>query len=92
MDEAAIVWTDYMKYRIGLRGFDLGKLEHVIRHSAERYVDSSTRRWIVVGRHDELLVMIPYETEANVITPVTVHVTTREQINARIRSGRLHHE
>jgi hypothetical protein len=29
-----IAWTDYLKYRAALRGFDLGRLEEIIRHSA----------------------------------------------------------
>lgn len=26
-----IIWTDYMKYRARLRGFDLAKIEHIVR-------------------------------------------------------------
>ena len=36
MDETVIVWTDYMKYRVRRRGFDLAAVEHIVRHSAER--------------------------------------------------------
>ena len=50
MDEATIVWTDYVKYRVRLRGFDLAAIEHIVRHSAERYVDTATGRLIAVGR------------------------------------------
>ena len=28
-----IIWTDYMKYRARLRGFDLAKIEHIVRYS-----------------------------------------------------------
>ena len=87
-----IVWTDYLKYRAELRKFDLGKIENIIRYSPERYYDMATGRRIVVGRHDNTLVMIPYEADENSITPVSIHVTTRRQINFRIKTGRLANE
>lgn len=87
-----IVWTDYLRYRVGLRGFDLAKLEHIIRHSSERYFDTETGRTIVVGRHGLQLVMIPYEMDGDTITPVTVHSITRQQIRFRLRTGRFTHE
>jgi len=54
-----IVWTEYLQYRAKLRGFDLTKLEHIVRHSGERYFDTETRLTVVVGRHDRRLLMIP---------------------------------
>jgi len=36
--------------------------------------------------------MIPYEAEARTITPVTVHATTRQQINLRLKTGRFANE
>ncbi len=66
-----IVWTDYMRYRAALRGFDLTNLESIIRHSSERYIDTATGRLVVVGRHDRRLVMIPYEVRDDHIVPVT---------------------
>ncbi|MEW6212159.1 MAG: hypothetical protein AB1631_27635 [Acidobacteriota bacterium] len=87
-----IVWTEYLRYRAELRGFDLAKLEHIIRHSSERYLDTETRRNIVVGRHGKQLVMIPYEADEDTITPVTVHAITRQQIRLRLRTGRFTHE
>ena len=92
MDSVEIVWTDYMKYRATLRGFDIPALEHIVRHSSERYIDAATRRRIAVGRHEDQIVMIPCDVAGNVVTPVTVHVTSRQQINARVRSGRLQNE
>ena len=68
-----IIWTEYLRYRAGLRGFDLAKLEHILRHSDERYFDTETGLAVVVGRHDRQLVLIPYEAAADAITPVTVH-------------------
>ena len=59
MEEATIVWTEYMKYRLGLRGYDLATVEHILRYSSERYVDTVTGRLIAIGRHEKLLVMIP---------------------------------
>ena len=87
-----IVWTDYMKYRVRLRSFDVAKIERIVRHSGERYFDLATRRLVVVGRHDDTLVLVPYEREGDRITPVTVHATTRQQINFRLRTGRYRNE
>jgi hypothetical protein len=87
-----IVWTDYLQYRAELRGFDLARLEHIIRHSSEQYVDTETGRTIVVGRHDKQLVMVPYEMDSETIIPVTVHAITRQQIRFRLRTGRFTHE
>ena len=87
-----IKWTEYLKHRAAIRGCDLEKLEHVIRHSVERYFDTETGRHVAVGKHDEQLVMIPYETEQEIITPVTVHATTRQQIRFRLNTGRFTNE
>ncbi|MFH1906139.1 MAG: hypothetical protein ABIL11_01950 [Chloroflexota bacterium] len=87
-----IVWTDYMEYRARLRGFDLAKIEQIVRYSGERYVDTVTGRLITVGRIDDLLVMIPCDTEQGSITPVTIHATTRQQINFRLKTRRFINE
>jgi hypothetical protein len=87
-----IVWTDYMKHRARLRGFDLAKIERILRHSTERYSDTVTGRLIIVGRHDDMLVMIPCEAEEASITPITVHATTRQQVNFRLKTGRFNDE
>lgn len=87
-----VVWTDYLKYKAALRRFDLAKIENIIRYLPERYSDTATGRRVAVGHHDNELVMIPYEADENSITPVTIHVTTRQQINFRIRTGRFTHE
>jgi len=64
-------------------------IEEIIRYSDERYLDTSTNRKVVVGRHDKTLVLIPYEiSENNTVTPVTIHATTRQQINYRVKSRR----
>lgn len=87
-----VVWTDYMRYRAKLRGFDLEKLEQIVTHSIERYYDTETGRAVVVGRHDKKLVIVPYEATENEITPVTVHSTTRQQVNFRLKTGRFVNE
>jgi hypothetical protein len=43
--------------------------------------DTETGRTVIIGRHSELLVLIPIEAEGATIIPVTVHATTRQQIN-----------
>ena len=90
-EQISIVWSDYMKYRIGLRGFDLEKVESILRYSDERYFDNVTQRRIAIGRHDRLLVMIPYEQSGENMNPVTIHATTRQQISFRLKTGRLKH-
>jgi hypothetical protein len=81
-----------MKYKVKLRGFDLANIENIVKSSSERYSDTTTGRRVAVGRHHNKLVMIPYEADENSITPVTIHVTTRQQIDFRIRTGRFIHE
>ena len=92
MAKARVVWTDYMRYRAELRGFDLARIEELVRYSQERYMDSATRRLIAVGRCANHLIMVPFEAEQGMIRPVTAHVTTRAQIDARVKSGRFSHE
>jgi hypothetical protein len=84
-----IIWTDYMQYRSELRGFNLSLLENIIRFSAERYDDTVTGSQIVVGKHNQELVIIPYEINEDYIIPITVHITTRQQIKFRVTSGRF---
>ena len=87
-----IIWTDYLKHRARARGFDLEKLEDIIRHSSERYFDTETTRHVMVGKHGDTLVMIPFDENRGVITPVTVHATTRQQIRFRVNTGRFVNE
>jgi len=87
-----IAWSDYMKYRIDLRGYDLATVEEILRHSSERYLDTVTGRMVVIGRHEKILVMIPYELKGRTLMPVTIHATSRQQINSRIKSGRFKNE
>jgi len=91
-EDSVIVWSDYLKYRAELRGFELSKIENILRHSGERYFDTATRRLIVVGKHDDKLVVIPYEKHGNEIKPITIHATTRQQIKFRLKTGRFVYE
>ena len=45
-----VVWTEYLKYRAALRGFDLDRIEQIVKSSSERYMDTATDRRIAVGR------------------------------------------
>jgi hypothetical protein len=92
MKETTILWTDYMKYRLDLRGYALATVEQILRYSSERYVDTVTGRLVAIGRHEKLLVMVPYEDKSGTVTPVTIHATSRQQINSRVKSGRLKNE
>lgn len=55
-------------------------------------MDTATNRHVVVGRSGTTLVLIPYETDEDVLTPITIHATTRQQIDFRIQTGRFVHE
>ena len=92
MDEVEIFWTEYMKYRLKLRGYDHPTVEHILRHSSERYVDTVTGRLVAIGKHMNRLVMIPYESRGGALMRVTIHATNRQQINSRLKSGRLTNE
>jgi hypothetical protein len=92
MDETGIVWSDYMRHRLRLRGSDLATVEQIVRYSTERYVDTGTGRLVAVGRHGERLILVPYERTEDTLTPVTVHVRSRQQVNIRVRSGRFTNE
>ncbi len=87
-----IIWTDYLRYRAARRGFDLAELEKILRFGEEKYFDAATGRHVAVGRHHAQLVMIPYEIEGEVRRPVTVHATTRQQINIRLKTERFKYE
>ena len=91
-EESIIIWSGYLKYRTKLRGFEVLKIENILRYSGERYFDTVTRRLIVVGKHDDRLVIIPCEKHGNEIIPVTIHATTRQQIKFRLKTGRFINE
>jgi len=86
-----VAWTEYLKYRAALRGFDLAKVEQIVKSSKERYMDTATNRQVVIGRCGKTLVLIPYEVSGEVLTPVTIHATTRQQIELRLKIGRFIH-
>ena len=71
------------------RGYEAAKLEEIVRQSPERYTDTDSGRTVVVGRHDDRLVLIPIENDGSTIVPITVHATTRQQIRFRLQSGRF---
>lgn len=83
-----VIWTNYLRYRARRRGFDFATIEQVVRFSEERYFDTDTQRMVVIGRHGNRLVLIPYEQEQEKIMPVTIHATTRQQVSLRLRTGR----
>ncbi len=84
-----IKWTHYFRNRCVQRQFNIEKAEYIIRYSTERYFDIDSSRRIVVGSINNRLILIPYEENDNIITPVTIHETDRKQINFRTRNGRF---
>jgi RNA:NAD 2'-phosphotransferase (TPT1/KptA family) len=87
--DAQIVWTEYLRHRARVRGFDLAVIEHIVRFASERYFDVDTRRMVAIGRHRRSLVLIPYDEDEQTMTPVTIHATTRQQLIFRLQQGRL---
>ena len=87
-----IQWTEYMKYRLNLRNFDMARVEDVLRFSIERYWDSMHHRRVVIGRCDKTLVLVPYDEEGKIFIPITIHATNRKQIQYRIKIGRFKDE
>jgi len=87
-----IIWTDYLAYRMSVRGYQKDKIEHIIRFSSERYFDTETRRFVMIGKHGKKEVILPYDKKGKNIIPVTIHAITRQQIRFRILSGRFEHE
>ena len=84
-----IRWTYYFTKRCERRHYSIEKAEEIIRYSTERYFDLDSSRRIAVGFVDNRLVVIPYEEENDIVTPVTIHETDRKQINFRIRTSRF---
>ena len=85
--------TEYLRYCARARGFDVERVAEPLRHGEERHLDTDTGRGVAVGRHDSRrLVLIAYEATDEVLRPVTVHATTRQQITFRIRTGRYVYE
>jgi hypothetical protein len=56
---------------------------------SERYFDNGTHRMVVVGKHDNRLVIISYDKDDDTLIPVTIHTITRQQIRFRLKSGRF---
>ena len=77
-----------MRHRARVRGFNLQIVEQLLDGSDERYFDTATGRMIAVGKHGSRLIAVPFEQKGDRITPVTVHATTRQQINFRLKTGR----
>jgi RNA:NAD 2'-phosphotransferase (TPT1/KptA family) len=84
-----MIWTEYLRHRARVRGFDLAVIEQIVRFSRERYFDTDTRRMVAIGRHGRWLVLVPYDQDEQTLTPVTIHATTRQQLTLRLRRGRL---
>jgi hypothetical protein len=88
-----IIWTDYFRYRVKLRGFNLNDLEEILRYSTERYYDTATDRLVVIGRDAKTMIMTPYERDnSDVVTPITVQATNRQQVNYRVEAEDFRNE
>jgi hypothetical protein len=85
------VCTEYLQYQARTRNYDLQIIEDIVQHSTERYYDTGTLRMVAAGKHDKRLVLIPYDSDEDSITPITVHATSRPQIKLRTKTGRFVH-
>jgi hypothetical protein len=74
---------------MNVRGYQKNKIEHIIRFSSERYFDTETRRFVIIGKHGNKEVIVPFDKEGNIVIPVTIHAISRQQIRFRKFSGRF---
>jgi hypothetical protein len=86
------ILTEYFRFRLQLKKYEFDKMFGIIKCSIEKYYDTETGRTVVIGKHIDKLVLIPYEITEESVIPVTIHVITRQQINFRIKPGRLKYE
>ncbi len=91
-EKITIKWTEYVKYRAKLRSYKIALIEHIVRYSEERYFDTVTQRMIVIGKHENRLVLVSYEKEENDIISVTIHAASCQQVNFRLKTGRFIYE
>ncbi len=74
-----------------VREYNLEKVELVLRTSSEVYFDIHSGRDIKVGKHDNELIIVAYDLEADgSITPVTVYQTSRKQIKYYLKEERFY--
>jgi hypothetical protein len=88
----SLTFTTYLKYRARTRKYDLQTIEEIVRRSNETYYDTATLRTVVVGKHGNRLVLIPYDSDERSITPVAIHAVPRAQLELRVKTGRFIHE
>ena len=81
--------TDYFSFRIKLRKYNIENVIELLKHSTEKYFDTETNRNIIVGKHKNKLVLIPYEEDGDNVIPITIHATSRQQIKFRLTTGRF---
>ena len=85
--QIAVIWTDYLKFRAAMRGYELATIEKIVSGAEERYLDTVTLRTVAIGRHGPTLVLVPYEVGELGLTPITIHATSRQQVNFRLKTG-----
>ena len=81
-EQRDIIWSDYFKYRVQLRGYDISEIERILRYSEERYYDTETFRQVVISRHDKRLVIIPYETVKILLYPLQFILLHANRLNS----------
>lgn len=46
--QIAVIWTDYLKFRAAMRGYELATIEKIVRGAEERYLDTVTLRTVAI--------------------------------------------
>ncbi len=88
-----IRFTEYFRERLRLRNVPETIVRKILTESTERYFDVETLRFVAVarasfGRKGARLLMVAYEQEGDILTAVTIHDVTRQQVQARVESAR----
>ena len=81
--------TGYFRDRCRARQYTSERILEILRTSTERYYDHESGRMVKIGIHVKDLVIVVYDQDNNVVTPVTVYETSRQQIRSLINEGRL---
>ncbi|MBE9471105.1 MAG: hypothetical protein IMY75_03215 [Chloroflexi bacterium] len=91
-----VEYSDYLKFRLTVRGIPGNMPERIYRESQERYYDKATGRHIAVlsvaYHRRRKRMMIAYDEFSDHVEIVTIHPIEKQQIQNRVLSGRWIYE
>jgi hypothetical protein len=91
-----VEYSDYLRFRLRVRGIPDKMPERIYRESQERYYDNTTGRHIavlsVVYHRRRKRMMIAYDEFFDYVEIVTIHPIEKQQIQNRVFSGRWTYE